>query len=241
MKENRFKEINRSSLSRSIVEQIKSLILRGEFQPGDKLPPERELTQLFKVSRIPLREAIKVLEQMGLVIVRPSEGIYISQPTTEELIEPLISNIILDKKDNFYLIEVRRIIEISSVVLSIDRASEKNLENMEAAIENSKRFINDSERFANEDLNFHIELIKATNNPVLLKLIYTIRNLLFTEIKNNQMKKGVKEDSIRLHTKIFEAIIKKDKNGAVTALDEHFKMMDSLFKLTSVVAKLKKD
>ena len=65
----------------------------------------------------------------------------------------------------------------------------------------------------------------------LLKLVYKIRNLLLTEIQNNQRKKGVKENSIKLHKKILKAIMDKNKDQALIALNEHFDSMDSLFKI----------
>ncbi len=228
MGKNKLKEIKRSSLSGSIVNQIREAIINGEYKPGDRLPAERELTKIFNVSRIPLREAIKRLEQMGLLVVKPGEGAFISIPSTEELLEPLISNIILSKKDNFYLIEVRRIIETSAIKLVIERATEDEVKKLNKIIKKLKKCINNNDEFSNEDLNFHIELVRATMNPVLLKLIYTIRNLLIVEIKNNQKKMGVKERSIKLHEKILKTIIDKDVNAAVKAMNAHFDFMDSL-------------
>lgn len=204
------------------------LIVKGVVEPGERLPSERELSKRFKVSRIPLREAIKRLEQMGLLEVKPGEGIFIGKPSSDILIEPLISNLILSKKDHLNLGEVRKIIEINSIKLAIQRASNEELEELQRIVNRSKKHVKDNEKFAVEDLLFHINIIKATHNPILIKLLYTIRNLMAEEIKINQAKNGVKEKSLYFHKEIFKYIKEKNCKKAIEAMRSHFEYMDSI-------------
>src|SRR5204862_6433449 len=82
-------EVGKTKVYEVVVEQIKGLITEGRIKPGDRLPPERELAELFKASRNSVRDAIRVLEQMGLIESRQGDGTYVRTLSADELTEPL--------------------------------------------------------------------------------------------------------------------------------------------------------
>jgi len=84
-------QIRRTRVYHEIVTQIRGLIAQGRIQPGDRLPPERELADLFKASRNSVRDALRVLEQMGLIESRHGDGNYVRTLSADELTEPLAS------------------------------------------------------------------------------------------------------------------------------------------------------
>ena len=84
-----FKPIKAKKIYEEIVEQIRLLMAGGELKPGDKLLPERELADRLQVSRASVREAIRALEMMGFVEIRPGDGTFVRDRNTDEIIQPL--------------------------------------------------------------------------------------------------------------------------------------------------------
>src|SRR5438093_996916 len=82
------RQVRKTKVYDEIVDQIKGLITEGRIKPGDRLPPERELAELFKASRNSVRDAIRVLEQMGLIESRQGDGTYVRTLSADELTEP---------------------------------------------------------------------------------------------------------------------------------------------------------
>ena len=83
------RQVRKTKVYHEIVDQIRELIAAGRIKPGDRLPPERELAELFKASRNSVRDAIRVLEQMGLIESRQGDGTYVRSVSAEDLAEPL--------------------------------------------------------------------------------------------------------------------------------------------------------
>lgn len=115
-------------ISQKIVEQIKEIVFSGELQPGDRLPTEKEFAEQLKVSRPTLREALTVLEAIGLIEVRPREGSIVRSVVPQSIQEPIQDMIEVDPSKVLELYEVRKKIDAEGVAMAAERATDEELE-----------------------------------------------------------------------------------------------------------------
>src|SRR5215472_3422191 len=115
------RQVRRTRVYHEIVDQIRELIADGRIKPGDRLPPERELAELFKASRNSVRDAIRVLEQMGLTESRQGDGTYVRSVSAEDLAEPLALIVLQSRTQMRELLEVRRVLEPALAEFAAER------------------------------------------------------------------------------------------------------------------------
>lgn len=158
----------RKTLAEETVEQIKKLITDGSLKPGDKLPTEPQLMERLGVGRSSVREAVRMLANMGLVSVRQGSGTYVEEP--EELQTNLEQS--LRRADIKDVDEVRRILETSIVEKALLRRSEADLRTFKTLLAKRKEYAEQGalQECINADLQFHAALAAATHNPVLSDL-----------------------------------------------------------------------
>ena len=106
--------IRTKRLYEEIVEQIRLLIADGKLKPGDKLLAERELADRFQVSRASVREAIRTLEMLGVIDIRPGEGTYIRETEADDIIRPLAMFMAVERSSVIDMFEMRRIFETAT-------------------------------------------------------------------------------------------------------------------------------
>ena len=121
--------VPRQSLSKMVVEKIKEGLISGEIVPGEYLPSENELTERLGVGKSSIREAIKMLEAMGVVEICKGNGSRVRTSVDSDIMNPLIFQLILQSKTESKekLVEFRKMIEISGGILAIDNASEEDI------------------------------------------------------------------------------------------------------------------
>src|SRR5262249_19476089 len=102
--------IKSTRIYQEIVRQVKAMIAEGRRESGDQLPPERDLAEKFVVSRTSVREALRALESLGLVEIRPGEGTFVREVSVEALIEPLALVMLSQREAIAELFEARQMI-----------------------------------------------------------------------------------------------------------------------------------
>jgi GntR family transcriptional regulator, transcriptional repressor for pyruvate dehydrogenase complex len=217
-----FKTIRRRTLSGEVVEQILSLIHSNQLQPGDRLPPERELCRAFNVGRSSVREAIKILETTGLVHATKRDK-EISIPRATKVPE---FNFAADRTNIREVFEARKAIEIELSGFAAQRATSEEIATMRQALisEGATRSV-----LAAGDIAFHRALVRSAHNSVLSEVYNAITGLLFQHFKyyplswvNN--KEDPKEFVLRVnknHLAIIEAIEAHDVARAKLAMQVH--------------------
>ena len=147
--------IQKKSLADMIAETLKQQITEGTYRAGDKLPTEPELMKTFGVGRSSVREAVKLLVNMGVVRVQQGSGTFVAVPSNNDDV-----NIKMSTADRTELDEVRKILDIAIVEKAVARRTEKDIERMRASLE--KRKVNAEKGLLEEcieaDLNFHIAI-----------------------------------------------------------------------------------
>ncbi|RNC70339.1 MAG: FadR family transcriptional regulator [Desulfuromonadales bacterium] len=220
-----FKPIRPKKISAQIAEQIRSSILAGEFTPGDKLPPERELAEMFGVSRPSVREALNMLSAAGLVESYQGGGTVVKSLVELSAGPPLSELIKVESERALDVIEVRKGMEAWTAYYAAQRALPEDVRKLEAIVASMEKNLNGLASSEDLDANFHIIIARATHNVVWLHLMQTI----FDAMKEFQ--RGVwravyltDEDHRTLlahHTAIFSAIRDRDSERARDAMLEH--------------------
>lgn len=230
-------KVTRKRLYEQVVRHIQEMILGGELQPGDQLPPERQLAEQLGVSRTVIREAVKTLQQMGLVKVLTGSGTFVSQIEPETVSES-IGLLIQQSISSFdHLAEVRRMLETEIAALAAERASSEHIEAMEETIrwmEDAAALGNDhpdwTERFIEADLAFHNVLVEAAQNPLLPVLLEPVtEQLLDFRRLTFGAQDGVRY-SLGYHREILERVRARDASGCRKAMREHLENAERALK-----------
>jgi GntR family transcriptional repressor for pyruvate dehydrogenase complex len=221
------KPIKTKKIYEEIVEQIKQLMADGNLKPGDKLLSERELAERLQVSRASVREAIRSLEMMAFVEIKPGDGTFVRSQNTDDIILPLAMFLAVEKSSLLDMFEIRRIFETATASMAAERASEEEVDQIRIAVENMNESINfhDSEKGEEYDTVFHYAIAEATHNGLLIRLYRTISEDFSRAISAARRQLYIDEHNPQIildqHRKIFEAIKNHNPQAAAGAMLEH--------------------
>ena len=217
-----YKAIQASRLYEQIVQQIEESILSGELSEGAQLPAERDLARQFGVSRTAVREAIKALQEKGLVDAFPGRGTFVTNGTSNSMRRSLDRIIKSGETDGWdYLVEVREILEPEIAALAAMRATDQDLATMRDAVQVMNKAASDSDAFIEADLDFHLALAEAAGNPIVLSLIDSIVGLLREQRLRIFRIGGGPERGQFHHRRILDAVKRHDPQGARVAMQAH--------------------
>ena len=207
--------IQKKSLADMIAETLKQQITEGTYRAGDKLPTEPELMKTFGVGRSSVREAVKLLVNMGVVRVQQGSGTFVAVPSINDDV-----NIKMITADRTELDEVRKILDIAIVEKAVARRTEKDIERMRASLE--KRKVNAEKDLLEEcieaDLNFHIAIADAAHNRILADIYRSAATHLLSEFNRIYDGTDCFINSQTSHEKLLKHIIAGDlKNARKTA------------------------
>ena len=208
-----------------IVEQIQSQIVGGKLRPGDRLPAERDLAEKFHVSRTAVRDAVRTLREKGLVDGHPGRGTFVTDGTASAMRGSLgLMMKIGNTNGASDLAEVREIFEPEIAALAAKNATKDQIAQMREAAAAMDEALNDAEAFVEADLNFHLALARATQNPLIPSLIDPIVDLLREERKGTFRRGGALRGQ-QHHKRILEAISRRDPEAARAAMRAHLKQV----------------
>jgi GntR family transcriptional repressor for pyruvate dehydrogenase complex len=218
-----FLPIESDRLSDKAVGQIKALIEEGRLKPGDKLPAERELIKLLSVSRTSLREALRVLEVLGLIDVRTGIGAFVKQTGAGAL--PAEWNALLKKtqQEMIDLLEVREALEARAVELAAQKASAEELEICALTLAKMKQSANTNDVAAaiQSDIEFHQLISKMSQNNFLIELSDSISHVLLDARHAFFRRPNRIFVSWQQHCRVVEALEKRDSQAAAEAMLLH--------------------
>ncbi|MBO6603443.1 MULTISPECIES: FadR/GntR family transcriptional regulator [Rhodophyticola] len=227
-----FQRIEAEKLSHSVVRQIEELILRGILRPGERLPSERELSERLGVSRPSLREAIAELQTRGLLATRAGAGIYVADVLGSAFSEALIRLFAAHDEAVFDYVSFRRDLEGLAAARAAVHGSDTDLKvidtlyhKMEAA--HSKRNPSDE---AELDAEFHLAIIEASHNVIMLHMMRSMFDLLREGVFYNRQimfKQRTTRDLLLEHHRIInDAIQARDPEAARAAIITHMNYVE---------------
>jgi GntR family transcriptional repressor for pyruvate dehydrogenase complex len=218
-----YRAVQLSRLYEQIVEQIEASVLSGGLKPGEQLPPERELAQRFGVSRTAVREAINALREKGLVEAFPGRGTFVTtgNVAAQRVRQSIIQGSRLTQPGSLgSLAEVRELLEPEIAARAAANAGEKDLAAMREAMAAMDAALDDPDGYIEADLDFHLALAEATDNPVFLTLIDSIVGLLREQRRRIFLAGGPERGQFH-HRRVLDAIERRDPEAARVAMRDH--------------------
>ena len=213
--------IKRQPVSEQVAQQLLGLIQSGNLKPGQKLPPERELSTILDVSRPSLREALRALSLLGVVNIRQGGGIYVSSLEPEALLGPIHFFISLDEHNLEALFEARLLIEAGIARLAALRITDEQLENLQARVKLDETVLGDPEKFIESDVEFHRTIFEAANNSFLQRVSTSLHVLGRASREITGYLPGVTRQSLKDHQAILKALLAHDPDAAAAAMERH--------------------
>ncbi|MGH1463952.1 MAG: FadR/GntR family transcriptional regulator [Cognatishimia sp.] len=226
-----FQPINQSSVVQAITDQIETLILNGILRDGARLPSERDLAERMNVSRPKVREAIKQLEQNGLIVVRHGEGNFIAQLLGTAMSDALIQLYARHTSAFHDYLEFRLEQERFAARLAAERATVHDRTILKEVIKILDQAHKDDDPVASEqaDIQFHSAIVDAGHNSLLVHTMSSIYELSKQNIFYNRAMlrsiDGTGEILLQQHHEICDAIIERDPDAAADAAVRHIEFV----------------
>ncbi|WP_291317379.1 FadR/GntR family transcriptional regulator [Desulfuromonas sp.] len=230
-----FKPIRPKKISEEIVEQIKGLISKGQLKPGDRVPSERDLASLFGVSRPSVREALMVLDAMGLVESRQGGGTFVRSLTEASLADPLTTMVEKNPHMLQALVEVRKGLECWSAYLAATRATEEEIAELGRIFNEMKDQAASGGWDPKIDSKFHYVITNATHNTIQLHLLNTIHGLfdatIHVALTEFYSREGYLKPLLDQHRDIYDAIAHRDPEESRTKMREHLEFVEEKMRI----------
>jgi len=222
-----FQKVQTEKLSLAVVRQIELLILRGILRPGERLPSERELAERMGVSRPSLREAISDLQDQGLLTAKAGSGIYVAEVLGSAFSPALIQLFSSHDEAVFDYLSFRRDMEGLAAERATRLGSESDLKVVQTIFDKmvAAHDRNATEEEAQLDAQFHMAIIEASHNVVMLHMMRSMFDLLRQGVfYNRQMmfqQRTTRDAILDQHRAINDALQDRDPKGAREAVEHH--------------------
>ncbi|RKR07220.1 GntR family transcriptional regulator [Kushneria sinocarnis] len=236
MSDNSTGPIRRRKLSDEVLERLLTLIRSGQLQPGDQLPPERELMASYGVGRPAVREAMQQLASMGMITINHGERARVSEVTIQSMIAHFdnTARFLLDEStENIdHLKQARLFFETGMVRMAAERAGEADIARLQALIDEMQQSEH-GEAFIERDMAFHHAIAKLSGNPIFAATAYAMLHWLKDYHTGIVSFRGAEDVSIREHQRIAERLAAHDADGAEQAMRDHLTRASERYRLRS--------
>jgi GntR family transcriptional repressor for pyruvate dehydrogenase complex len=218
-----FEPVKNQRVSDEILVQIKDAVLGGKFQIGDRLPNERTLAEQFGASRTSVREALRGLEQAGVIYIKKgvNGGVFVADPDHRMVSRPFQTLLQLRKVTMDNIVEARLIFEPEAARLAAQRARPEDLEEMKQVIEKMSEAVETGEPPRSFDLKFHKLIARAARNPILEMLSESMLEVASQVITDLHPSIDVLKHVVDRHREVFEAVRKRDDDLAFSVMSKH--------------------
>lgn len=185
------------------IARIKDALLRKTLKPGDYLPSETALAKTLGIGKSSVREAIKMLQAMGVVEVRRGDGTVVRRHAGPDYLSPLLFQLIMQSGYPNDLVELRLMFEPAAAVMAMERATAEDRECIRRALDRLERAVASGTPAAEDDLAFHAAILKATKNPLVIRIGETILQLFTPSISVSMQHIACR--AVQDHRRIFDA------------------------------------
>jgi GntR family transcriptional regulator, transcriptional repressor for pyruvate dehydrogenase complex len=220
--------IHKTKVYEKVALQLQRLICDGSLKPGEKLPPERELADMFHVSRGSLRDAVRALEVTGFVEARHGEGTVVRAPSADSLLNPLTAAMLRRRDFVGELLEFRAMIEPVLAKRAARNASPEDLQRLEDIIRRQQEKVERGEMTIDEDTEFHNTIAHAARNEVVLNVLEAFMDLLRESREHSLQVEGRLQKSLEGHKQILHAIERRDPAAAEAAMRHHIEKIEGI-------------
>ncbi|PLR76103.1 GntR family transcriptional regulator [Bacillus sp. V3-13] len=228
-----YKKIKPKKIYEEVAEAIHEMIRQGQLKPGDRLDSVQQLSENFQVGRSAIREALSALRAMGLVEMRQGEGTYVKEFEADQINFPLSTAILMNKEDVAHLLGVRKILEAGAVAAAAVKRTNEDLAALSQALDEMKKAHGNEELGEKADLEFHLALAAASQNPLLASLMSHVSGLMVETMKETRRlwlfsRQTTTEQLYNEHLAIFEAVKNRQEDEARNALLAHLNNVETI-------------
>ena len=217
-----FTPVRQARASGEIVSQIERAIFDGDLKAGDRLESERELAERFGVSRITVRDALRVLEARGLVYVKvgASGGAFVTETNADQVAESISTMILLRKMTLSGVAEARTIVETATSELAAERADAGAIDRIERSVEKGRAVVREQAPHTEASMDFHVAVADASGNELLKATVAAYRDLLIQTLHDMRDVRSARATQ-KAHEEILDAIRTHDPEAARSLMLAH--------------------
>jgi GntR family transcriptional repressor for pyruvate dehydrogenase complex len=214
-----------------VVARVSELIKNAQMKPGDRLPPERELSKQLGVSRPSLRAGLRALSSMGVLKSRQGAGTFVSDgpPTLDS--EPLRLLAALHGFSFDHMFETRSILEVGAAGLAAEHATSEQLATLADEIAEMYANLGDPQEYLVHDIRFHRAIADASGNPTLATLVEMVSAVMYERRRETIDRAHDFSESLELHQQVYRAIRARQPEDARAAMREHIVRAQQAFAL----------
>lgn len=227
-----FKPINQKSESiyQRVVTELKTAIVQGKLKPGDRLPSERDLSEMLGVSRTSLREALKLLAASGLVTIKHGQGVYIAEQEQDTYVRKFVDHLFIDKTKIAELFAIRKVLEVQAAGWAAEHGTSDQKQMLIDIVLATRAKIKGNQEdlsiLAEHDSVFHNTLATATNNSVLIDVMYSLLDLLGDSRFQAMQVPSRPHRSLAEHEEVAQAIYMGDTERAKATMLNHLNAVE---------------
>ena len=222
-----FEAIRKDKIGHEVARRLERLIA-DELKQGDKLPPERQLAEMFEVSRSSIRDGIHTLEIAGLLDRRQGAGTVVREISTDMVVNPLASVLVQKRQLVSELLDVRKMLEPGLAARAALNATAEDLGEMGEILRRQQEKVERGESAIDEDSEFHYAIALAANNTVILKVIDVLMDLLRETRERSLQVEGRLQRSFAGHRRILSALKRRDPETAEKAMRRHLQDIEEI-------------
>jgi len=228
-----FEPVHPEKISQSVVRQIEQLILRGILKPGERLPSERELAERLGVSRPSLREALAELQESGLLVSRAGAGVFVGDVLGSAFSETLIRMFANHDEAVLDYITFRRDMEGLAAERAARMGTDTDLKVIDTIFRKMETAHNkrDPSEEAGLDADFHLSIIEASHNVIMLHMMRSMYQLLREGVFYNRQimfkQRTTRDQLIDQHRTINDALQDRDPIAARAAVEAHLSFVET--------------
>lgn len=215
----------RKRVSEAVAETIRKAIFEKKLSPGHKLPPEREMASRYRTSRVALREALRTLENEGMIVIKRGfgGGAFVSDfdNALRALLDSLNTVVKLGRAKSAHLTEVRELLEPQIAHFATFRATPSDLREIELVVLAQEEEVRKGSLSRRYDMEFHRLIAKATHNPVLAIVVSAINDSLRESIYRSKLSEEMRERVTSNHRRIFNALRDRNAQEAQKLMSDH--------------------
>ena len=217
-----FKDVlnDKGDVTHLLILRFQQMLSDGVLSPGTKLPPERELATHFQVARSSLRQALKVLEIMGVITQKVGDGSYLNRDASAVLAVPMEFLFLLDDTSVQELTELRFMIEPALAAKAAERANSDDIVLLRQSISDLESSEQDRIKLVASDLLFHRAIFQASGNRLTGRLFHTIHRAMLNMIMVTSQLVDL-EHTLAFHKPILAAIEARDSELAARLMTAH--------------------
>jgi DNA-binding FadR family transcriptional regulator len=214
--------IKRVSVVEQAISKIYDLILSQNLKENDKLPPERQLSEMLGISRNSLREAIRVLDMLGVLRVDQGSGMVIdSSRVSDAVTRHLTFALLLNREKLYELFEARLVMETECAGMAALRADEEERAMLHRTYEELCASRTDRPKSIALEIELHNIIARAAHNTVLEKILNSLKQILKESREATVPPSGVTPETVKVHERLIAAIDARDVAAARTIMKEH--------------------